>query len=44
MATLGFLALGLPADNPFWTDAPAPWTAQKAWAGQPIVKDHSIGE
>lgn len=44
MATLGFLTLGLPADNQFWTDPPAPWTAQKAWSGQPIVKDHSIGE
>ena len=42
MATLGFLPLGLPADNVFWTDAPAPWTAQKAWGGQPFKKDHRV--
>lgn len=42
MATLGFLALGLPADNKFWTDAPAPWTALKAWSGEAIMRDHRI--
>ena len=42
MATLGFLALGLPADNKFWGDPPAPWTSQKAWSGQSIVRDHRI--
>lgn len=42
MATLGFLTLGLPADNRFWTDAPAPWTSVKAWQGQPIKKDYKV--
>lgn len=29
MATLSFLPLGLPADDPFWTDAYADWTSKK---------------
>ena len=27
LASLAFLPLGLPADAPFWTDAPQPWTS-----------------
>lgn len=42
MATLGFLALGLPADNKFWTDPAADWTGKKAWGGQPIKKDYKV--
>ncbi|AHF14454.1 hypothetical protein NIASO_03155 [Niabella soli DSM 19437] len=42
MATLGFLPLGLPADNPFWTGAPADWTSKKAWSGQPVKKDYKV--
>jgi len=42
MATLGFLTLGLPADNKFWTDAPAPWTSLKAWTGETIKKDYKV--
>ena len=40
MTTLAFLPLGLPADDPFWTDAPEPWTSKKAWEGQDFPKDH----
>ena len=43
MATLAFLPLGLPADNPFWTDAPADWTSKKAWSGKPTPKDYKVG-
>jgi len=42
MATLGFLTLGLPVDNKFWTDAPAPWTSLKAWTGETIKKDYKV--
>lgn len=42
LATLGFLPLGLPADNRFWTDAAADWTAKKAWSGQPTKKDYKV--
>jgi hypothetical protein len=43
MATLGFLTLGLPADNKFWTDDAADWTAKKAWKGEKIKKDYAVG-
>lgn len=42
MATLGFLPLGLPASDPFWTDAPAEWTSKKAWAGKPVKRDYKV--
>ncbi len=42
MATLGFLTLGLPADNVFWTAPAADWTSKKAWGGQPFKKDYKV--
>lgn len=42
MATLGFLALGLPADNPFWSAPAADWTSKKAWGQQPFKKDYHV--
>lgn len=41
MASLAFLPLGLPADDPFWTDAPLPWTSKKAWGGEDFPKDYA---
>lgn len=41
LASLAFLPLGLPADAPFWTDAPQPWTSKKAWGGEDFSKDHA---
>lgn len=41
LASLAFLPLGLPADAPFWTDAPQPWTSKKAWGGEDFPKDHT---
>lgn len=40
ITSLVFLPLGLPADAPFWTDAPQPWTSQKAWSGGQVKKDY----
>ena len=40
--TTAFVALGLPADDPFWTEPFAPWTGKKAWAGEKIDGDHAI--
>jgi len=40
MTSLAFLPLGLPADDPFWTDAPEKWTSKKAWEGDDFPKDH----
>ncbi|MDI3322415.1 DUF2264 domain-containing protein [Pinibacter soli] len=42
MATLGFLPLGLPADNKFWTDPAADWTSKKAWNSQSFKKDYHV--
>ena len=42
MATLSFLPLGLPADNPFWTDPAEDWTSKKAWNGEKIRKDYKV--
>lgn len=42
MATLSFLPLGLPADNKFWTDAPADWTTKKAWKGEKLHRDYKV--
>ncbi len=42
LATLGFLPLGLPAENKFWADPPGDWTSKKAWSGQPFKKDYKV--
>ena len=42
LCTVGFLALGLTPEHPFWTDAPLEWTAQKAWSGKMVMKDHAL--
>jgi len=42
LCTTGFLALGLPEGDAFWTSAPEEWTAQKAWAGKTVKKDHAL--
>lgn len=38
----GFLALGLPATNVYWLAPAEEWTAQKAWSGKKVIKDHAI--
>ena len=40
MTSLAFLPLGLPADDPFWTDPAEKWTSKKAWEGDDFPKDH----
>ena len=42
MATLGFLTLGLPENNIFWTGPAADWTSKKAWNNQPFKKDYKV--
>jgi hypothetical protein len=42
LCSVGLLPLGLPAEDPFWADPPAPWTAVKAWGGQETPIDHAI--
>ena len=42
MATLGFLALGLPADDYFLTNSFEEWTSCKIWSGKPSRKDYKV--
>lgn len=44
MTSLVFLPLGLPADHPFWKEAPEAWTSKKAWEGEAFPKDHAYYE
>ncbi|QNN40552.1 DUF2264 domain-containing protein [Pedobacter roseus] len=36
-----FLPLGLPASDPFWSNPPAKWSAQRIWTGEDFPNDHS---
>jgi hypothetical protein len=42
LCTAAFLPLGLPPENPFWADAPADWTARRAYAGENLPADHAL--
>ena len=42
MTSLVFMPLALPAGHPFWTDAPQPWTSQKAWTGKDFPIDGHV--
>lgn len=42
LCSVAFLALGLPASDPFWTDPAADWTSKKIWSGQDVKTDHAI--
>lgn len=41
LCSTGLLALGLPAADPFWSDAPADWTSKKLWSGINMPADHA---
>ena len=42
ICTIGFLPLGLPPSNPFWSAPAADWTSKKAWSGQAVKKDYKV--
>lgn len=42
VTTEGFLALGLPASDSYWTAPSQPWTQKLAFAGQPFQKDYAV--
>lgn len=42
MCTAFFLPLGLPADDPFWTEEAVDWTSRKAWNGVDVGADHAL--
>ena len=41
LCATGLLQLGLPPNDPFWTDPPLPWTQKRLWSGQDIPADHA---
>jgi hypothetical protein len=42
LCTVGFLPLGLPASDRFWSDPPADWTSRRAFSGQDLPADHAL--
>lgn len=41
LCTTGFLPLGLPADDPFWTAPDEEWTTVRMWKGMDMPADHA---
>jgi len=42
LCSAALLPLGLPATDPFWSDAPAKTTWQEVWSGENLPADHAI--
>jgi hypothetical protein len=42
LCAVGFLPLGLPATDPFWSAPAADWTTKKIWNGEPARKDYKV--
>lgn len=42
LCTFGFVALGLPSTDSFWSANFTPWTSLKAWNGEQVEADHAI--
>jgi hypothetical protein len=42
LCATAFLPLGLPPSDPFWSAPAAPWTAVKAWSGEPFPIDRAL--
>lgn len=42
LCTTGFLPLGLPADDSFWTAPAMPWTSVRIWSGEQLPADRAL--
>jgi hypothetical protein len=42
LCTSGLVALGLPANDPFWTSPAEDWTSVKIWKGVDMPSDHAL--
>jgi hypothetical protein len=42
LCSVGLLHLGLPPNDPFWTEPDQPWTQKRLWRGEDLPADHSI--
>jgi hypothetical protein len=44
LCTVGMLTLGLPPEDPYWSDPAMDWTQRKIWSGQDYPNDHAIND
>lgn len=44
LCTTGLLHLGLPLNDPLWTDPESPWTQKRIWSGQDVHPDKAYKE
>lgn len=44
LCCVAFLPLGLPATDPFWSDAPGTTTWERVWSGGDLPADHALKE
>lgn len=42
LCATGFLPLGLPATDEFWSRPPTDWTSKRVWSGQDVAADHAL--
>lgn len=42
LCTTAFLPLGLPANDPFWSEPDTLWSSAKIWSGQDRAADHAL--
>jgi hypothetical protein len=42
LCTTAFLPLGLPTNDPFWTDARKNWTSRELYSGHDLPADHAL--
>jgi hypothetical protein len=42
LCSTGFLPLGLPGADPFWSEPPQSWTSRKIWNSESAPADHAI--
>ncbi|NQX39154.1 hypothetical protein SAMN05421820_102477 [Pedobacter steynii] len=42
LCSVGFLPLGLPAEDVFWTSQTEDWSGKKAWSGGLYPEDHAV--
>jgi len=44
LCSAGWLPLGLPPEDEFWSAPAERWTAQKVWSGEDLPADHALGD
>ena len=44
LCSAAWLPLGLPPNDPFWSEQAKPWTSKRAWGGESIAADRAISD